>query len=845
MLLAECCDCLAHTIVHLPEFSERAAAESLSRLSSAVGSLEMILARLPVRTLDAPGGYSLDGEFTRRYLASVIANLDRLELFGVRMERLTRPRATLSVAYISLNVTEELQVTDEMLDRLRESGRKPVSIAEWREERRAVGTVRVERALGEHRLMLIRGEAGGGKSTLLRWLAVSAARGTFTGELAPLNGHVPFLVKLRSHADQGLPHTEELLDDVAAELSSIMPDKAWAHRQLQSGRALLLVDGIDEIIETQRQHVREWLGRFTSLYPEVRIVVTSRPAAAEADWLRAEGFRSAFLEPLNPADLTELIRHWHVAIRDSGDLPFPAERLPAYEARLMARLESAPYLRTLAGTPLLAAMLCALNLDRNSLPRDRMGLYAAAIEMLLEKRDTLRGIPSAQNIPLERDQKLGILRELAWHLSTTDRVELPKSLAQGLVDKQIDAMPRVQDRVSGEEALDTLLQRSGIIREPVRGRIEFVHRTVQEYLTAAHCADIGDMELLIGSAHLDRWRETIIMAAGHANRPQQTELIQGIISRAEREPAIRRKLRLLAAGCLETVPAVAEDLRTSLNRCLDQVIPPRDTSEAALLAAIGEAILRRLPENLEGLSPQKAQATVRTAWLVNGPDSLDVLRRYATDARLSVQGELMDAWSYYDLEEYAERVLTAMGPGGYAEVTSLAQLEALTMAPLSRLVIRVPGLTSIEVLESLPPLSGIEISNCNGVEDYSPLRRSLTLDTLILNRASRLQKLEQLPSLKKVTDLALTGSCLPLGSLTALIREAPMIHRLHLDNCAWVNDVAPLAGLPSLEQLSIKRIRPGTDLSPLARCKNVRVVYVASGQDVRGGDMLGNRLFIK
>lgn len=131
--------------MHLPEFTGRAAAESLTRLSGVIASLETILSRLPARTLDAPEGDSRDDEFTRRYLASVSENLDRLDLFGVRFERLTQPRTTLSVAYISLTVTDE--DPDEAAAARR---RDPVAISEWREERCGGGTVRVEHALAKH-----------------------------------------------------------------------------------------------------------------------------------------------------------------------------------------------------------------------------------------------------------------------------------------------------------------------------------------------------------------------------------------------------------------------------------------------------------------------------------------------------------------------------------------------------------------------------------------------------------------------------------------------------------------------------------------------------------------------
>jgi predicted NACHT family NTPase len=129
---------------------------------------------------------------------------------------------------------------------------------------------------------------------------------------------------------------------------------------------------------------------------------------------------------MTPADIKELIRHWHEAIRNAGDLPCSAEDLPGFEAALLARLESAPHLRALAGSPLLAAMLCALNLDRvRQLPRDRMGLYAAALEMLLERRDAERQIEANREIVLDQRQKMQILQDLAWRLSAFGRTELP------------------------------------------------------------------------------------------------------------------------------------------------------------------------------------------------------------------------------------------------------------------------------------------------------------------------------------------------------------------------------------------------------------------------------------
>lgn len=859
VVLDECCDCLARIIVHLPQFGPRASVEMLSRLSGLADQVGAVLARLPARTLDAPEGTSDDDEFTRRYLASISESLDTLELFGVRFERFTRPQTTLSVAYISLNVSGVGR-------RARRPSRPhAVPVSDWRDEA-TTGSVRVEAALGGHRLLLLRGEAGGGKSTLLRWLAVTAARGTFSGPLSEWNGSVPFVVKLRSHAGRPLPRPEEFIDDVAGHLAGIMP-RGWAHRQLASGRALLLVDGVDEVTGTQRQAVREWLKRIVAEFRDIRIIVTSRPAAAGSDWLRAEGFATAFLEQLSPPDIRTLVQHWHTAVRDCADLPCESERLPSYEARLLARLEAAPHLRALASSPLLAAMLCALNLDREALPRNRMGLYGAALDMLLEARDTKRGIPSV----LEREQKIRILQDIAWHLSTSSRVELPKPMVERLVADRLASMPQVRVRPSA--VLDELLQRSGVLREPVPGRIDFVHRTVQEYLAAKQAADLGDMDILIRYAHRDTWRETVIMAAGHANEPLRRELLSGILSRARSESRRARTLKLVAVACLETLPSIPDDLREDLDQCLDDLIPPRDEASARSLATAGEPVLARLPETLDGLTPAVAAATVQTTWLINGPGALSVLARYASDARAEVRHQVAEAWSYFDADEFAERVLGQWPAGGTLTVRhSPRQVQALGKVPpltdlfvylddlgdfgfLSRhtetlaylglrsdkamadlallpslpalrgLTIGYPGLGDLGFLDRLPQLAKLWLPNCDAITDYSPLQRQTRLSVLWMYDCPHLVELAQLPPLGSLRVLGVSGSRLVDG-LEAIRRAIPGLQRLVMNRCGWVTDLRPVAGLP-LTELYIASCSNITDFDVLSSLSGLRVLNLS------------------
>jgi hypothetical protein len=538
-LLQESCLLLVRLIVSLAPFVNRGIAELLGRTSSISHQAEMILDRLPIMTLEAPAGIQHDEEFKQRYLQYISESNDDVELFGLDVNRY-RPRANLTVAYISLSVNPN------------ESGRKVERAAGW--SRVADGSegslakrlsMSVEEALAKSDRTLVRGEAGSGKTTLLSWLAVAAARGQLSNELSRWNNFVPFLIRLRGYVGKDLPRPEQFLHATAAPIAGLMP-AGWVHRTLSSSRSILLIDGVDELPANERMKVRSWLNSLLKEFSGIGAVVTARPAAADETWLAAEDFSAVALDRMGPSQVRALVSHWYSAIRSAGNVPCPEEDLPAYENALLSRLDSTPHLQALASNPLLCAMLCALNLDRHKVvPPDRLALYSAALHMLLERRDAERGVV-ADAVPLGLTEKTQLLQYLAWRLSINGAVETSKTNATKRFSERLRLMDSAP--VQAADALDSLIYRSGVIREPVVGRIDFVHRTFQEYLTAKEAAENGDVGLLIREAHLDTWQETVIMATGQANVPFREELLTGLLSRAESEARHARRLRVLAAA---------------------------------------------------------------------------------------------------------------------------------------------------------------------------------------------------------------------------------------------------------------------------------------------------------
>jgi hypothetical protein len=780
--LDQSCRYLVQILRHLPSFQPRALAEVLSRATVQTALLEDVLSRLPRTSLHAPQGTDNDDEFRDEYLRYIATNLDRLELLGLSMK--DRPRLALSVAYLSLTVSGAQRQRHEWFGQA---------------DHHSHSGVRVESALASR--TLVRGEAGSGKTTLLDWLAVTAARGGFVGNLQSWNGLIPFPIRLRAYADSPLPAKPE--EFVTGWLAGIMP-AGWVHRVLQAGKGLLLVDGVDEVPPSKRQTVREWLRELVQVFPSAQVVVTARPAATDEKWLAELDFSSVELEQMSPADVKVFLQRWH----EAAGAPEEAQR------RLTTQLDSREHLRSLASSPLLCAMLCALNLGRVSeLPQNRMELYAAALTMLLDLRDAERGIARI----LTTSDKTVLLRDLAWRLTLGNRTQLSTPKVHEHVARKIRSMPNVDEEP--EVVVTHLLERSGVIREPVPGQVDFVHRTFQEYLAGEEAMQDGQVETLVARAHQDSWTQTIVLACGHGQRSQVTELLTEVLDRADREPRRARRLRLLAAACLETVRDVDPDVHDRIDAIIrDRLVPPRSKKETTSLATIGHRVLRYLPTDLDELSDAAAGATVRSAALVGSPEAMARLAGYARDPRRNVQEALLEAWLNFDPQRYAEEVLAdAPLDNGYARITTARLIPYLDL--LQRL--RGTDLWLVDEtfadLRFLARVRGLRYFSTHtpGEIDVSPLES--TRPRLVgLRGAKQYSNLDRLPH-----GLVLLGlrQAAPWRNLDFLRGRA--FNYLHLSKPAPDCDLTPLAEVAGLDTLHCFN---WPDLSTIPDLPNLRTL---------------------
>jgi Leucine-rich repeat (LRR) protein len=850
--LREACNYVVEITLSLPAFHGAALREVLRRETELLALVRQALDFLPTDKRES-SHEDPSVRFERQYRREIARKLDQLELFGIDLADVPR-RYALSVAYITLSALAPSTSRDPRVPTDRQETEGEAA------EDESVEFVRVDQALSqlENGAAFVRGEAGSGKTTLLQWLAVTAARNTFGGALTEWNESVPLFVRLREYVNDRLPLPDKVVVARTPTIAGDMP-AGWAHEQLRSGRALLLIDGVDELPIQRRGEVYEWITDLRSAYPDARYIVTSRPAAVPDDWLDDLGFTRTDLQPMTTGDTRAFIDHWYRAAAAGETEDEELAALDVLRANMHRLLREQQPLRGLATTPLLCAMLCALHRARRTeLPPNRVQLYRIALEMLVERRDVERKVLAGLTRKLDLPEKLLLLQAIAYSLTVNGASDVDRADAVELVRKQVSYMAQIRD--PPERLFEYLLLRSGVLREPVPGRIDFIHRTFQEYLAAAQALEHDHVGLLITHAHEVQWRETVVLAAGLAQARQREALLRGLLDRGDAEEEHRHELHLLAAACLETSPQLSPGLAATLRDRLQELVPPANFTEARALASAGD-LAAPLLRHTKSWRVAEAAAAVRALGLIGSDSAFESLRTYGLDGRVTVARELLRAWPNYNAEEYAREVLRrspldwghavvddpsllpglkhlrrlrsvdARLEGADADLRCLAELSASTYisiadAPLSHLnelagvrdlrvlrAMRCRNLVDISAISDSPGLQEVDLRGCHSLVDISPLGGASELRMVVLDETS-------------VTDLT------PLGTL-------PALDRLEASWCEGVMDLRPLSSATTLRYLDLRGCPHVSDLEPLSRLADLRTLWLSDCPAVTSLSPLG------
>jgi hypothetical protein len=334
-------------------------------------------------------------------------------------------------------------------------------------------------------------------------------------------------------------------------------DASQLDKLFRDGRAVLYLDGLDEVFDLQtRGSILEEIASFSAFYPSASVIVTSRIIGYDSARLRGAGFAHATLDEFDNPQIANFINRWHAAAEEDSS---ERERLVGQMKR--ALFESGA-IRALASNPLLLTMMCILNKTQD-LPRDRAELYKEASRVLLHDWDLSRSLPVEK---FARQEKEELLRELAGFMQSRpgglagnliERGQLVRFIASFLGSRGI-----LESYQRALELMDQLTDRSFILCYVGANRYSFVHRAFLEFYCASWFVECFERKQELSLDELKRetfgahwqdvaWHEVLRLIAGMVGVRQAQQLVEYV--KDLEVPRLRLTRLVLAARCLGEV----------------------------------------------------------------------------------------------------------------------------------------------------------------------------------------------------------------------------------------------------------------------------------------------------
>ena len=466
----------------------------------------------------------------------------------------------------------------------------------------------VTEILSREKRVLIVGSPGSGKSTLVSWIATSRASGS----------SLPFVLVVRSLREI------DLTPKGLARLLQI--DPRLVTQALESTRAVLLIDGFDEATADLRSAFLESLPAFVRRWPDIPVIITSRPAGAPGEIETSlPDFQPFRLVDLTQSEVHEFIDKWCKAAERSvlRDTAMADREATAAAADLKARIVRSRSVQRIAVNPLLTTILCVVHrfLGR-SIPEHRVTLYEKYTDALLYEWDRAK-FPEGSTIgEMDANQKRSLLRPVARALHDKHQAEMPEEEVIRLFKETLPTLNKPPE--DARRIVHDIRDRSGLLVARRHAHFGFSHLTFQEYLTALDYAHSKSWKALVDRWEDPWWGEVIALCAGVPGS-NAAGIVDDLLARKTSRATI------LAAQCLETAIELPMSLRERVEHELKKFIPPKDLLSARELQTLGIEVVPLLLNALKTAEPRARLWTLYALQDIDYDPSVPVIAQYTSD----------------------------------------------------------------------------------------------------------------------------------------------------------------------------------------------------------------------
>jgi GTPase SAR1 family protein len=463
------------------------------------------------------------------------------------------------------------------------------------------------------RRIVILGDPGGGKSTLCQRLCYDMAKASslalqYQGKnhVAIEDQKIPFRIILRLFEQARV--TEPQLDLLTYLIRDLRHHASADEKELrtacnyllQTGRAVIAFDGLDEILETaRRREYVEIVTAFCNKYPLCPTLVTSRLVGYENAPLPSD-FDKVQLKRFEKSEILEYAEKFLTQIGDATKSNAESEA-----QRFVSQTEdNAADLRR---NPLMLGLMLWLFMAKGDVPSNRPAIYSECSTLMFDKWDGNRGIKSAIPSGFDRLQLFSNLSSKIYPYITlragVSRQWLTDTLNDYFKDKFVDGAKAYE---SAESLVNFIVGRAWVMMESGEGIFAFTHQTFMEYFFAKHLESRHDsvkslfkeIRPKIIKRELDVVNHLALQTKCAGNDRLQSIAIDEILKYADSlsSPPSVQAVMIFAAKALEYLAPSEGDVRRLVAALVVWSIeqhPTKNSDFGLIHAAIASCNLRR------------------------------------------------------------------------------------------------------------------------------------------------------------------------------------------------------------------------------------------------------------
>ncbi len=357
------------------------------------------------------------------------------------------------------------------------------------------------------------GAPGSGKTTYLFHVAIQCNRGELQAN------RVPIFIRLIEFADAIRNQSELSLLNYIDNLFHIegVEQPQATETIVTQGRALILLDGLDEVPKDFSKLILSCIREFCRKYRKNSIIIACRTNALDYNFSDLK-FTQVIVADFEQAQIEAFANKWFVAVAQKDK-----EAGEARAKQFIQKLGLREYkrIRDLAVTPILLNLIClTFENDTGDFPETRAKLYQRGINILLEEWDSHKwevhrgseGNEVYQNLGLEaRKALLNHVAKITFDENRYffEQEEIEKYIAdylRTLPNAKIDSLQR-----DSRAVLKSIEVEHGLLIERAPEIYSFSHLTFQEYFTAKWFCDRVDWQGLVSHIREKHWREVFLL----------------------------------------------------------------------------------------------------------------------------------------------------------------------------------------------------------------------------------------------------------------------------------------------------------------------------------------------